>query len=169
MGLFLNSPFCFICLYVYPYSSIASFIINLEFEKCESFNFILLLKVALPFLNFANFDKLFRNKQSFISLYYGFHFLDSLSEWVKSLSHVRLFAIPWILAYQAPLSMGFSRQEYWSGFRPDNFLLITRHLEFYFFGWWIFLYSYKYSWTLLWDTAKLLLKKCDPFVFNIFR
>ena len=34
---------------------------------------------------------------------------------VKSLSHVRLFATPWIAAYQAPPSMGFSRQEYWSG------------------------------------------------------
>ena len=35
---------------------------------------------------------------------------------VKSLSHVQLFAIPWTVAYQAPRSMGFSRQEYWSGF-----------------------------------------------------
>ena len=34
---------------------------------------------------------------------------------VKSLSCVRLFATPWIVAHQAPLSMGFSRQEYWSG------------------------------------------------------
>ena len=34
---------------------------------------------------------------------------------VQSLSHVRLFATPWIVARQAPLSMGFSRQEYWSG------------------------------------------------------
>ena len=33
---------------------------------------------------------------------------------VKSLSRVRLFATPWTVAYQAPLSMGFSRQEYWS-------------------------------------------------------
>ena len=30
------------------------------------------------------------------------------------LSHVRLFATPWTVACQAPLSMGFSRQEYWS-------------------------------------------------------
>ena len=30
-------------------------------------------------------------------------------------SHVQLFATPWIVARQAPLSMGFSRQEYWSG------------------------------------------------------
>ena len=34
---------------------------------------------------------------------------------VKSLSRVRLVATPWTAAYQAPLSMGFSRQEYWSG------------------------------------------------------
>ena len=34
---------------------------------------------------------------------------------VKSLSRVQLFATPWTVAYQAPLSMGFSRQEYWSG------------------------------------------------------
>ena len=34
---------------------------------------------------------------------------------VKSLSRVRVFAIPWTVVYQASLSMGFSRQEYWSG------------------------------------------------------
>ena len=34
---------------------------------------------------------------------------------VKSSSRVRLFATPWTAAYQAPPSMGFSRQEYWSG------------------------------------------------------
>ena len=34
---------------------------------------------------------------------------------MKSLSRVRLFATPWTVAHQAPLSMGFSRQEYWSG------------------------------------------------------
>ena len=34
---------------------------------------------------------------------------------VKSLSHVCVFVTPWTVAYQAPLHMGFSRQEYWSG------------------------------------------------------
>ena len=34
---------------------------------------------------------------------------------VKALSHVRLFVIPWTVVYQAPQSMEFSRQEYWSG------------------------------------------------------
>ena len=34
---------------------------------------------------------------------------------MKSLSHVLLFAAPQTVVYQAPVSMGFSRQEYWSG------------------------------------------------------
>jgi len=40
--------------------------------------------------------------------------LNNVNE-VKSLSHVPLFEIPWTVAYDAPPSMGFSRQEYWSG------------------------------------------------------
>ena len=34
---------------------------------------------------------------------------------MKSLSRVQLFVTPWTVAYQASPSMGFSRQEYWSG------------------------------------------------------
>ena len=43
----------------------------------------------------------------------GYHFLLQWMK-VKSLSRVRLFVTPWTAAYQAPPSMGFSRQ-YWSG------------------------------------------------------
>jgi len=42
---------------------------------------------------------------------------------VKLLSHVQLLATPWTAAYQTPSSMGFSRQEYWSGVplpSPEN-------------------------------------------------
>ena len=39
--------------------------------------------------------------------------LHCLLAWV--LSHVQLFVTPWTIAHQAPLPMGFSRQEYWSG------------------------------------------------------
>ena len=39
----------------------------------------------------------------------------SLKVKVKLLSHVQLFGTPWTVALQAPPSMGFSRQEYWSG------------------------------------------------------
>ena len=35
--------------------------------------------------------------------------------WHITLSRVRLFATPWIVAHQAPLSMEFYKQEYWSG------------------------------------------------------
>ena len=41
------------------------------------------------------------------------------------LSHVQVFATPWTVAHQAPLSMGFPRQEYWRGlpvFPPVTFL-----------------------------------------------
>ena len=43
---------------------------------------------------------------------------SSASKWkvkVKSLHRVRLLATPWTAAYQAPPSLGFSRQEHWSG------------------------------------------------------
>ena len=45
---------------------------------------------------------------------------------VKSLSRVRFFAMPWTAAYQAPPSMGFSRQEYWSGVPLPSPILFYR-------------------------------------------
>ena len=41
--------------------------------------------------------------------------MSNAGDKVKLLSRVRLFATSWTVAYQAPLSMGFSRQELWSG------------------------------------------------------
>ena len=46
---------------------------------------------------------------------------------VKSLSHIRLLATPWTATYQAPLSMGYSRQEYWSGV-PLSSLTLSKHI-----------------------------------------
>ena len=40
---------------------------------------------------------------------------QSLYARVQLLSHVQLFAAPWTVAHQVPLSMEFSRQEYWRG------------------------------------------------------
>ena len=48
---------------------------------------------------------------------------------VKSLSRVRLFTTPWTAAYQAPLSRGFSRQEYWSGLPLPSPLISLGLLE----------------------------------------
>ena len=54
----------------------------------------------------------------------GCHFLLQCVK-VKSLSRAQLLATSWTAAYQAPLSMGFSRQEYWSGVPlPPPFNLI---------------------------------------------
>ena len=44
---------------------------------------------------------------------------------VKSLSRVRLLATPWTAAHQAPLSMEFSRQEYWSGVPLPSLRVVT--------------------------------------------
>ena len=49
--------------------------------------------------------------------------LKALISAPQTLSHVQLFATPWTVAYQAPPSMGFSRQECWSGLpfpSPEN-------------------------------------------------
>ena len=49
---------------------------------------------------------------------------------VKSLSRVQLFETPWSIAHQAPLSMGFSRQEYWSGLPfPSQGIFLTQGLN----------------------------------------
>ena len=48
-------------------------------------------------------------------IFYLTYFLRNVVVKVKSLSLVRLFATPWTVSYQAPPSMGFSRQEHWSG------------------------------------------------------
>ena len=57
-------------------------------------------------------------KWSFIFLYDTYIYMSVYEvKWseMKSLSRVQLFATPWTVAYQDPQSMGFSRQEYWSG------------------------------------------------------
>ena len=47
----------------------------------------------------------------------------------KSFSRVRLFATPWTAAYQAPLSMGLSRQEYWSGVPLPSPIVQVKHVQ----------------------------------------
>ena len=43
-------------------------------------------------------------------------------------SRVQLFVAPWIVAHQAPLSMGLSRQECWSGLPFPSLLCMYRHI-----------------------------------------
>ena len=51
----------------------------------------------------------------YCAVYLTIHIFINMKVKVKSLSRVQLFATPWTVAYQASPSMGFSRQEYWSG------------------------------------------------------
>ena len=50
---------------------------------------------------------------------------------VMSLSPVQLFATPWTAAHQAPPSMGFSRQKYWSGVPLPSLSILTTRGEIY--------------------------------------
>ena len=79
---------------------------------------------------------------------------------VKSLSPVRLLATPWTTAYQAPLSMGFSRQEYWSGVPlPSLFFLTHQYTE----GWMHWHYAHESRninrWVNVWSIFKVLRRK----------
>ena len=49
---------------------------------------------------------------------------------VKSLSRVRLLVTPWTAAHQAPPSMGFSRQEYWSGVPSPSPVILHSPMQF---------------------------------------
>ena len=60
---------------------------------------------------------------------------------VKLLSRVRLFATPWSEAYQAPPSMGFSRQEYWSGVPLSSPMDTLKTIKSYTLNWWVICYA----------------------------
>ena len=64
---------------------------------------------------FISFSVLALEQQDVSHVNYSADPFDFSEVKMKLLSHVRLFAIPWTVAYQAPRSMEFSRQEYWSG------------------------------------------------------
>ena len=61
---------------------------------------------------------------------------------MKSLSRVRLLVTPWTAAYQAPLSMGFSRQEYWSGVPLPSLKLLLVFFFFLFFNFYFLTLQY---------------------------
>ena len=64
---------------------------------------------SFPAQLFLNYTKASHSFHSWTSI---------LAQWkweCSSLSHIHLFVSPWTVAHQAPLSIGFSRQEHWSG------------------------------------------------------
>ena len=79
---------------------------------------------------------------------------------VKSLSHVRLLVTPWTVAYQAPLSMGFSRQEYWSGLPCLIHIMLLVFFKLYHNDQLIF-FSFTRFWSL-WEKGLYLTYFCIP-------
>ena len=101
-------------LHTYPHH----FIVTPNFIKC----FLRAGRCSYFLVLFFMFNGNLRNNDDFVWTEFDEEYLHVPAQWlakglvkVKSLSRVRLFAIPWIAVYQASLSMGFSRQEYWSG------------------------------------------------------
>ena len=74
---------------------------------------------------------------------------------VKSLSRVQLFATPWTAAYQAPSSMGFSRQEYWSGLPLPSLCSVTKSVQL-FVSPWTATHQASLSFTISWSLLKLM-------------
>ena len=65
--------------------------------------------------NYNNLFKVLKERKCEPKNFYPSKLILKKKVKVKSLSRVLLFATPWTVAHQAPSSMGFSRQEYWSG------------------------------------------------------
>ena len=101
----------------------------------------------------------------------------SLSSVMKSISRVWLFLTPWTVACQAPSSMEFSRQGYWSGLtfvqnNPSSFLLSVYKITFLSFVCWLclqlFLFSFSNCNALLFPNKPiLLLYQQDVFFFRL--
>ena len=68
----------------------------------------LFIVTAIPAPLISLYSLCLRAEQSYLSI-------GDLSEGVKVICRVQFFKTPWTVAHQAPLSVEFSRQEYWSG------------------------------------------------------
>ena len=91
---------------------------------------------------------------------------------LKWLIHARLFAIPWTAAHQAPPSMGFSRQEYWSGVPLTSPSLASTNLG---SIWLLFTFFFCSPFFVglemnmcLWLCVRLLLVTETVFIFSLF-
>ena len=95
-----------------PFSScLQSFPASVFLSKIKILHFSFLNTSCLLFIR----DSSVWNNSLFIYFLVSFNSMLKHYEWVKSLSRVRLFVTPWTVVYQASPSMGFSRQECWSG------------------------------------------------------
>ena len=90
-----------------------------------SFTSLILLTYPIPGFWISLATQQVFNKQLFTFLWVPALFFQACVIMPSHFSHIRLFATQWTVACQAPLSVGFSRQEYWSGlpYPPSGDLL----------------------------------------------
>ena len=91
-------------------------------QRTDIYDLLQYLKGSSCSLVFSQFTLKKKNKPIYFVLGY------SETE-VKSLSRVRLFATSWIIAYQGPPSIGFSRQEYWSGLPLPSLICVSNAFQ----------------------------------------
>ena len=106
---------CYLCLLVWLLLHII--LLNSQHscnKSAKSYHYVHRWEVRLRETKW--FPKVIQPNESWVGILFQSWCTQTL-KWseVKSLSHIRLFATPWTAACQAPLSMEFSRQEYWSG------------------------------------------------------
>ena len=89
-------------------------VLQLDFSKIYSLRQLLLYSLQLQYTSYVTENKYKQIWGIYDNIFIN-HLVHTQSEWVNSLSCIRLFANPWTVAYQAPPSVGFSRQEHWSG------------------------------------------------------
>ena len=101
--------FCFLCLFCFClFVCLFSYIPCIgDITRCLSFSAWLISLLTMPPVSIHVVTN------SKISCFFHVWIISTMK--VKSLSRVQLFVTPWTVAYHAFPSMGFSRQEYWSG------------------------------------------------------
>ena len=116
-------PHCFLQTSLLPSTSCWPALLKLTMSDCGQHHYPLMLSdVSIPELMFVTSVSARMDDSSSSQLPRGPN-LSLPYVYAQLLGHVWLFVAPWTISHQAPLSMGFSRQEYWRGLPCCHFLL----------------------------------------------
>ena len=116
-------PHCFLQISLFPSASRWAALLKLTMSDCCHHHYPLMLSdVRIPVLMLVTSVSARMDDSSSSQPPRGPN-LSLPCVYAQLLGHVRLFVAPWTVAHQAPLSMGFSRQEYRSGLPCCHFLL----------------------------------------------
>ena len=108
-------PHCFLQTFLFPSTSHWPSLLKLTMSDCCPHHYpLMLLDVSIPVLMLVTSVSTSMDDCSSSQPPRGPN-LSLPSVCAQLLGHIWLFVAPWSVSHQAPLSMGFSRQEYWSG------------------------------------------------------